>query len=287
VEVIRARLSELGFEPGHERSTPVRVPAEQKRTLLEQALAQLGPEALSQIGRTVCSYTGHPFVTALRAARNPAEFFRSWQRLEVLGHSSNRVQVDELEERRALIRRVTDQGRSTSRAEDMFVLGILSGFLECVGAEGPAFDEQPDRAGLPGRRFELRWSALAAPHPPPAGRRVWGAHADFARAVLVDLMRADLEVRTVAEIAERFALSPRTLQRRLTEAGTSFRALVSVARVRLAADLIVATRQSLTSVAHACGFADSAHFSREFRDLIGIPPSWFVKAVRPDAARGR
>ena len=60
------------------------------------------------------------------------------------------------------------------------------------------------------------------------------------------------------------------------------RALVRSARVARVGDTLVreaAARASLTTVALACGFADSAHLSREFRRLVGMPPSHFARAI--------
>jgi transcriptional regulator GlxA family with amidase domain len=76
-------------------------------------------------------------------------------------------------------------------------------------------------------------------------------------------------------------VSPRTLQRRLHEAGTATRLLTRTVRLVRAGDSLVSgpDRASLTTVAQACGFADSAHFSREFRALIGVQPGQFARAL--------
>jgi len=41
-----------------------------------------------------------------------------------------------------------------------------------------------------------------------------------------------------------------------------------------------APRQSLTTLAYELGYADQAHFSREFRALAAIPPSAFAAEAR-------
>ncbi|MGH7788361.1 MAG: helix-turn-helix transcriptional regulator, partial [Candidatus Binatia bacterium] len=70
---------------------------------------------------------------------------------------------------------------------------------------------------------------------------------------------------------------------------------VPVRRYILWTRLIAAVRAvsggaSLTTAAHAAGFADSAHLSRTFRRMFGIPPSalargsTFVQALPPPVA---
>ena len=58
------------------------------------------------------------------------------------------------------------------------------------------------------------------------------------------------------------------------EAGTTPMRWVWIFRVLLAAEFIkLDPRWSLTDVAFSCGFASSAHFSRLFKQVMGIAPS--------------
>jgi AraC family transcriptional regulator len=54
--------------------------------------------------------------------------------------------------------------------------------------------------------------------------------------------------------------------------GVSPMEYVAVRRVERAKALISSTKEPLAEVALACGFADQPHFSRRFRDLIGMSP---------------
>jgi AraC-like DNA-binding protein len=56
------------------------------------------------------------------------------------------------------------------------------------------------------------------------------------------------------------------------ETGTSLRHYRSWVRLRSALDVLW-SRQSLTDLAHSTGFADSAHFSRAVRQMLGSTPS--------------
>ncbi|MFE6745410.1 helix-turn-helix transcriptional regulator [Kitasatospora purpeofusca] len=73
-------------------------------------------------------------------------------------------------------------------------------------------------------------------------------------------------------------LSPRTLQRGLADAGTSFRAELLAVRLEVAGQLAARTALPLAEVAAAAGFTDHAHLTRRFHARFGCPPSEFRRA---------
>ena len=74
----------------------------------------------------------------------------------------------------------------------------------------------------------------------------------------------------VADMADRLGLSPRQLHRRcLPVFGYGPRHLSRILRLERA----LAASGPLAEVAHACGYADQAHLSREVRELTGTTPS--------------
>ncbi|MCA9639428.1 MAG: helix-turn-helix transcriptional regulator [Polyangiaceae bacterium] len=83
------------------------------------------------------------------------------------------------------------------------------------------------------------------------------------------------EVPRLPEAAQAADLAPTTLTHRFTqEVGLPFRRWVLWMRVQLAARLAAnGGPTSMTHAAHAAGFSDSAHFTRTFRGLFGLPPS--------------
>ncbi|MEL7013042.1 MAG: helix-turn-helix transcriptional regulator [Pseudomonadota bacterium] len=82
------------------------------------------------------------------------------------------------------------------------------------------------------------------------------------------------------DAADALAMSTRSLQRALTENGTSFRTLLNAARADVARDLLSDNEIRITDVAMSLGFSDSAHFSRAFRATTGLSPSEFRLACR-------
>ncbi|MEA3642045.1 MAG: AraC family transcriptional regulator ligand-binding domain-containing protein [Lamprobacter sp.] len=78
-----------------------------------------------------------------------------------------------------------------------------------------------------------------------------------------------------AEVAELFALHPRTLNRRLREEGVTFAELLAGARYDLARQLLRDTQLSVGDIAYALGYAGSGPFSHAFRHWSGVTAaSW-------------
>jgi AraC-like DNA-binding protein len=81
-------------------------------------------------------------------------------------------------------------------------------------------------------------------------------------------------------VAAQLGLSPRTLQRRLAEAGTSFQALVDGVRRAYAERYLADDRLALGEVAFLLGFSDPSNFHRAFRRWTDMTPAAFREAHR-------
>lgn len=66
--------------------------------------------------------------------------------------------------------------------------------------------------------------------------------------------------------------SPRTLQRRLRELGTSYRAVVDGARLDLATRMLTRTDATAAEIGNVVGYSDPSHFARAFRRFTGMSP---------------
>lgn len=78
---------------------------------------------------------------------------------------------------------------------------------------------------------------------------------------------------TQEETARALHMSARTLQRRLTEEGTSFRELLEAVRRELAEQYLSQGSRSLDEISYLLGFAESSSFSRAFVRWTGRAPS--------------
>jgi AraC-like DNA-binding protein len=93
----------------------------------------------------------------------------------------------------------------------------------------------------------------------------------------------------VASIAQELGMSPRTLQRRLTHEGTSFRDLVRQHRTQVVDRLLKDRKTKMTAIAHNVGYSDATTFSRAFKSWRGQAPSRVnmltePRSIEPDPA---
>ena len=96
----------------------------------------------------------------------------------------------------------------------------------------------------------------------------------------------------VAAVAAELGLSARQLERLCRQhVGMGPASLYRQLRMRYANWLIENTDRSVTDIANEAGFADCAHFSRQFKDAYGLSPSTRrlqpPRAVNGDAAGAR
>jgi len=87
---------------------------------------------------------------------------------------------------------------------------------------------------------------------------------------------SDLSLETVAGS---LGLSARSLQRRLTEEGTGFRALVADARFETACDWLSEADRTVQDIAFDLGYSEPSNFTRAFRARAGAPPHIFRQAL--------
>jgi AraC-like DNA-binding protein len=88
-------------------------------------------------------------------------------------------------------------------------------------------------------------------------------------------------------VAKELGVSIRTLQRRITEEGTSFRQLVSDARRDLAKQYLLDPSLELAETACLLGYENPNSFFRAFREWEGTTPSEWRDARRGWSGFGR
>jgi AraC-like DNA-binding protein len=147
------------------------------------------------------------------------------------------------------------------------VLGAtVAGFYQVAGAPYPVrvFDD------LPAATAWLRARELAG---------VLDAalvEASAMSPVLMQLRRwldAHLEDASLSRAARAVSRAPRSLQRDLGAAHSSFQEELDGARIRLAKRLLIESDSSLTEIAYDVGCASPQHFSTLFRKVVGKTPS--------------
>lgn len=77
---------------------------------------------------------------------------------------------------------------------------------------------------------------------------------------------------SLSEVAELLHLSPRTLRRRLDDLGTSYNALLSTVRKRIAVRYLVNTAMTTEEIAELLNYSDAANFRHAFKRWTGRSP---------------
>lgn len=99
---------------------------------------------------------------------------------------------------------------------------------------------------------------------------------------LRELLRGALATRKAdaPHVAGQLGLHERTLNRRLRQAGTSFRRELKAVRYQMAQELLANTRLPLSRIASALNYADTSAFIRAFRQWSGMSPAaWRRRAA--------
>lgn len=84
-------------------------------------------------------------------------------------------------------------------------------------------------------------------------------------------------------VAGQLAITPRTLQRRLSDQGTSFKSLLDEVRKGLALTYIAQPFIDLAELGYLLGFSDQTAFQRAFKKWTGTTPGKYKKALQAKA----
>ncbi|HAT32227.1 MAG TPA: AraC family transcriptional regulator, partial [Janthinobacterium sp.] len=104
-----------------------------------------------------------------------------------------------------------------------------------------------------------------------------GLGAQVRAAIIRNLSRG--QVRLPA-IADELKLSPRTLQRKLSESGASFQQVLDEARFALAKDYLRQPGLSLVDIAFLLGYQEQSAFTHAFKEWAGANPGAYREQWR-------
>lgn len=98
---------------------------------------------------------------------------------------------------------------------------------------------------------------------------------------IVEYVEGEPAVQRVAQVCEKFALSERSLQRLTARRiGLTPKWLIQRRRLQEAAQRLLEPHPDLARVATDLGYADQAHFGRDFRAVTGLTPRDFASQPR-------
>lgn len=260
-----------------------------------------GPAVLVRLGRHLAAKEQEPILTMLRHAATPAVTADRWRRLE--GYSHARARSDfTITGKSMSIHRGVVRGQPPARVENLLLQGFLIGLLEAAGAEdidgtilpshGPSVrvmrkGKINNKLAFTGRglRFRINWNSfepVSSAYPfmanMPGTAPSIGAQRPIVQQLYAILEQDIGRSWSIDEVAAALDTSGRTLQRRLQQASNRFSDIIRLVRVREACRLLYGTQLSVGEIGFWCGFTDNAHFSRDFRRLLAMPPSVYREA---------
>jgi AraC-like DNA-binding protein len=104
---------------------------------------------------------------------------------------------------------------------------------------------------------------------------------DFVDRVSREIIRCGPDESPTAEnIAQRLAISPRTLRRRLADEEHSFQGAKNLAREKRAKYYLGHTNMSLSEISFELGYSEMSAFSRAFRTWRGVTPQAYRDGVK-------
>lgn len=259
-----------------------------KLTLLSAFADRHGPSAVLRIGQYLDLAEESPVMAVLVRSNVPMVLAEKWMRLERYYHSSHRTRIDTGTPHRWQCRRES-KSDPASAAENLLIAGVLFGLLDRIGAKdcrlslgsveldpGEIADAKFD---CDGQHFSIRWSS------DPAARAEDSSDTGDVNDRLADLLAGDIGRNwRLGDAARALALSDRSLQRRLGEVGRSFSSVLRRARMREATYLLTETSTPLAEIGYCCGYADQAHFQRDFRRVTNMTPRSFRDVAQQSGA---
>jgi AraC-like DNA-binding protein len=311
LRVLHAGMRRLGLEsPAQAWLQSATVPLDAKRQLVGQVLAQRGWLGVLRLGEGVEELQGEVLMDYLAASADPNHILQAWLRLERYVHSRHRMRITHLSERHIQMHHYSlIEGQAPSAAEDVVVLGVLLGLLQRCGLQDLRFTWEPSLGwwewGHIGRsqealaglqhalqtaqtaHWQMQWTdVIERSNTAPAQFQfdrtsmpgLWSAK--VAEWVVQQLVQSRVELISLSQAALSLHLSERSLQRNLRAEGLRFVDVLGQARVNLAARLLKQSSSALAEVGFSSGFADQAHFCREFKRRVGMSPLHFRECVQ-------
>lgn len=111
-----------------------------------------------------------------------------------------------------------------------------------------------------------------------------GRTGDIVDRVRQIIYESSCDRRDVDAIASKLCMSSRTLRRHLTNANTSFRAVLNEVRQALAVDYLGGTDLSVDEISFLLGYSETSNFRHAFKQWTGESPTGYRKHRRQSAS---
>jgi AraC-like DNA-binding protein len=220
----------------------------------ETAAFALGRALILELGETVAPHVS--LVDCSRIEGGDPRSFRAAGRYIAMNQAALERQVERL----ALVRPAGMDGALVAGAFDVLPRPYPVEVFGDATAAAAWLDPTFDAAATARLLLDMHAEVIGAP-------REVGALRAF--------LDHKLEGVPIAQAAKQLGLSERTLQRKLAEAGTTFKDELADARVRAAKRMLLESEAPLTTIAFDVGCGSLQYFSALFRRRTGESPSAF------------
>jgi AraC-like DNA-binding protein len=102
---------------------------------------------------------------------------------------------------------------------------------------------------------------------------------DLEQRIRVQLLKMGRLHPNLDHLAKSLGLSPRTVRRRLRNAGTSYKAILNGVREELAVQYLRTTHWTIYQIAERLGYSDQSNFGRAFKSWTGQSPQEYRDAL--------
>ena len=263
-----------------------------KRSLVDRVLQKHGPGLLLSVGQHLHLIEDTPVATVFRNSADPQVLADKWLRLERYHHVSHRTRIQPLGHEGWDCHRHSLDSMPTL-GENCLIAGLLMGLVGLVGARncrlliaGSEFHPSELRhaeflTDVSLETFQIIWSPFVMRDMPERCARPETATGMANR--LAGLLANDVgRSWKIGDAARQMAVSTRSLQRHLAVDGRSFSSALRRARMRQATELLTGTATPLAEIGYCCGYADQAHFQRDFRRVTNMTPKRFRQVSQPN-----
>lgn len=285
MRLVQAGLASQDLDVGDvPMSAGAHVPLAEKRQVLKHVFDRFGPLPILRIAAAVSSLPPEPMHTALAISKSPDDLIERWQRLERYVHSRHRIKAEcsASGDYHLVHSSLTDEAPRPE--ESLLVFGLLIVLFDMlpdwtlkqasICDNALVFTQGAWTEMSPVRRAGRVRIVLERNAPVEMDRGfVHNPHSDTVlsvRALLEDDPGRRWSVKTVAEA---LAMTPRSLQRKLSDRQTSFSQLIREVRTARAAEMLACSTHSAAEIGFVCGFADQAHFIRSFKSGNAMTPA--------------
>ncbi|MBL4681323.1 MAG: helix-turn-helix transcriptional regulator [Pseudomonadales bacterium] len=261
-----------------------------KLSLLQHAFDIGGSNVILSIGQTIIDDGANPVIVVLLKARSAMQVVKRWQRLEQFYHSRHRTKTISEGVNQLTIKHWSLEGEAPGYLEDLLIAGIMYAFLQSLGCiqltmhlgdgtalhDGEKFCLEKNESESDYSTWNISWDHQQ--HLPPLLQAARGGSLEERLKYIFSTDPASSW--TIDQFLIHCDFSRRTLQRKLKAEQASLQVLLREFRANYAFEMIMNSNYSLTHIAFASGYSDQAHFNREFKRCIGLPPGNYRKTMK-------